>query len=92
MLRTMDFQALGAWCQAHDMTWSASQCGGADLTVTLEPEGWSRHGQRMRLVVNEPGLRLEDARGEAVACASDLPALLDAMDSGVADFTLGAWN
>ncbi len=92
MLRTMDFQALGLWCQAHDMTWSASQHGGEDLTVVLEPHVRSRHWQRMRLVVNEPDLRLEDARGEAVACASDLPALLDAMDSGVADPPPAGWN
>ena len=46
----------------------------------------------MRLVVNEPDLRLEDARGEAMACASDLPAPLDAMDDGVAALPPTGWN
>ena len=42
----------------------------------------------MRLVLNEPELRLEDAAGEALAAASDLPALLDAVDGGVAEMPL----
>ncbi len=88
MLRAADLQALGVWCQDHRVTWSATRRDGADLAVILEPETASRAWQCMRLVLDAPELRLEDETGQALACASDLPALLDAMDGGLADIAL----
>ncbi len=73
------------WCQTHGMTWSATRREGADFTVILEPQSRPRSWQRMRLVMDQPDLRLEDERGVQVASASDLPSLLDAIDGGVAD-------
>ena len=39
----------------------------------------------MLLVVDDDGFHLLNAPGETLAAASDLPALLDALDGGVAE-------
>ncbi len=64
------------------MTWSATRRNGADLTVILESP--VRSGPAIRLVLDRPELRLENSFGEPLACASDLPSLLDAVEGGVA--------
>jgi hypothetical protein len=43
------------------------------------------HGEEMLVVLRDDGFSLLDSVGEVLASASDLPALLDAVDGGVAE-------
>ncbi len=65
------------------MRWMpARACNGA-TSVLLES---ARSGlDAMLLEIDAKELRLLDASGQELAAASDLPALLDAVDGGVAD-------
>ena len=52
--------------------------------MMLKPRDASGPWQRMLVVLGEGELRLENELGETLASASDLPALLDAVEGGVA--------
>ena len=85
MLGVSAIRALSAWCAGRDLSWSAARSTGGHAVMTLRSRHNGRPWQRMRLVVDEPELRLENELGETLATASDLPALLDAVDGGVAE-------
>ena len=53
--------------------------------MMLEPRDAARPWQRMMLILENHEIRLENELGETLASASDLPALLDAVEGGVAD-------
>ena len=53
--------------------------------MVLIPSVARRPWQTMLLVLQGAEMRLENELGETLASASDLPALLDAVDSGVAE-------
>ena len=53
--------------------------------MMLKPRDAGRPWQRMMLVLDEGELRLENELGETLASASDLPALLDAVEGGIAE-------
>ncbi len=53
--------------------------------MMLKRRDAARPWQRMMLVLDEGEMRLENELGETLASASDLPALLDAVEGGVAD-------
>jgi hypothetical protein len=53
--------------------------------MVLESRDPAAAWQRMLLVTEGAEMRLEDELGQPLACSSDLPALLDAVDGGVAE-------
>ncbi len=53
--------------------------------MMLEPRDATQPWQRMMLVLDNQEIRLENELGETLASASDLPALLDAVEGGVGD-------
>ena len=75
MLDQSDRQALLRWCTARRVTWAESAPGAVLLTGA---------GPATRLCPGAEGWTLETEAGEALAAASNLPALLDAMDAGLA--------
>ena len=78
-------RALNAWCGTRALSWSAAHpLGGCDVMM-LMPRDAERPWQRMMLVLDSSELRLENEEGETLASASSLPALLDAVDGGVAE-------
>ena len=80
-----DLRLLSAWCGRRDMTWSAAQTLPDTPAMVLIPRDARRPWQTMLLVLQGPEIRLENELGETLASASDLPALLDAVDGGVAE-------
>ena len=80
-----DLRLLSAWCGRRDMTWSAAQALPDTPAMVLIPRDARRPWQTMLLVLQGPEMRLENELGETLASASDLPALLDAVDGGVAE-------
>ena len=85
MLDGSTIRAVNAWCQGRALSWSAADRAGANAVVMLRPVGLSRPWRRMMLVWDGEELRLENEMGETLASASDLPALLDAVDGGVGE-------
>ena len=85
MLDTTELRTLTAWCAQRDLRWTPAQPDGGVSTMLLEPRAARVPWQRMLLVFDEPDMRLENELGETLASASDLPALLDAVDGGVAE-------
>jgi len=85
MLAPNDLTILTAWCRQRAMRWLALRADAAAAALLLEPWAATKPWQRMRLIAADDGLRLEDEAGDILASASDLPALLDALDGGVAD-------
>ena len=85
MLYGCDLRALSDWCEERHLSWCVAPSGAGHSEMVIEPKDAPRSWQRMRLVLALPELRLENEAGETLAESSDLPALLDAVDGGVAD-------
>jgi len=85
MLIPIDLKMLTLWCRSRAMRWLPLRSGAETAVLLLEPLAASRPWQRMRLSASDSGFLLADEVGQTLATASDLPALLDALDGGVAD-------
>jgi hypothetical protein len=85
MLDGSSIRTLSAWCGVRDLSWSAAHSIGDCDVMMLRPRDAGRPWQSMRLVLDGRELRLENELGETLATASSLPALLDAVDGGVAE-------
>ena len=85
MLTPIDLKMLTLWCGSRAMRWLPLRAGADTAELLLEPLAASRPWQRMRLCASDSGFLLADEAGQTLATASDLPALLDALDGGVAD-------
>jgi hypothetical protein len=83
MLTTADRQFLIRWCRARRVKWFAAVASDGGPAVLLIADTGPR--VPMRVAFAPDGLRLETETGEVLAAASDLPALLDALDAGIAD-------
>ena len=80
-----DLRLLSEWCGRHDMTWSAAQSLTDAPAMALIPKDARRPWETMLLVLQRPEMRLENEMGETLASGTNLPALLDAVDGGVAE-------
>ena len=85
MLGGIELRALSTWCGRQDLSWTPAECEQGRPMMLLKPRDAGRPWQRMILVLAENEIRLENELGETLASASDLPALLDAVEGGVAD-------
>lgn len=85
MLDATDLRLLTRWCADHAMRWQPLRTDADGAWLLLESAIAQHVWQRMVLTADDAGFRLTDELGEALAVASDLPALLDALDGGVAD-------
>ena len=83
MLAPGDLRALSAWCSQRGLHWVAGSSG--EPSMLLEHQAGTRPWCRMVLCREQEALRLLDETGALLAEASTLPALLDAMDGGVAE-------
>ncbi len=80
-----DLRLLTAWCGRRDMSWSVADAALDGPAMALIPRDARRPWQSMLLVLHRGEIRLQNEMGETLASASDLPALLDAVDGGVAE-------
>ncbi len=85
MLDVSELRMLTAWCSQRGLCWTPARPAAGVAAMVLEPRDSWAPWQRMLLVFDEPDMRLEDEVGETLASASDLLALLDAVDGGVAE-------
>jgi hypothetical protein len=66
------------------MRWMPARTDDGSLALLLERRGQAL-AEAMLIVLHDTGFWLLDSSGEILATASDLPALLDAVDGGVAE-------
>jgi hypothetical protein len=85
MFDRSELKVLAAWCRNHDLSWMPSGSEDAGATLVLQPHGSCGAWERMLLIPGEDGYTLVTEDGQTLASASDLPALLDALDGGVAE-------
>ncbi len=85
MMDGTQVQLLTAWCNRRALSWSPGRLVDGAPVMVLRPQQCGRPWQGMALIMGRPELRLEDEQGDTLASASDLPALLDALDGGVAE-------
>jgi len=84
MLGRGALRALATWCAARGMRWMPARTDDGSPALLLERRG-QPPAEAMLVVLHDGGFWLVDASGEVLASASDLPALLDALDGGVAE-------
>ena len=77
-------RALASWCAARGMRWSPARSDEGAPALLLDRRGQPQ-AESMLVVLHEDGFHLRNAVGEELAAASELPALLDALDGGVAE-------
>jgi hypothetical protein len=85
MLDTADVKILTRWCRDRRLNWMPARADDGAQAVSLGPIGRSSPWRDMLVVAGDDGFCLLDAPGATLATASDLPALLDALDAGVAE-------
>lgn len=85
MLDRDDLRRLTAWCAARRLRWQPARSDSGEQAVLLDHAGSRQPWRRMEVLADPAGYRLRDEAGATLAVASDLSALLDAVDAGVAD-------
>jgi hypothetical protein len=89
MLGVVELRILDRWCAARRLAWRGlpgpamdGRADGQSLRIAAPGRGGV---DAMYLTGSAGGYVLQDFEGAALAIASDLPALLDAVDAGVAE-------
>ena len=85
MLEVAELRTLSSWCRVHAFHWAHTACDDGLGAMTLEMSSPRHLVQRMTLILRDDGFYLVDNKGETLAAASDLRAVLDALDGGVAE-------
>ncbi len=83
MTNTYDLQHLTRWCAARHLLWQPSRTEQGLPAILLRPHARQRPWQDMLLVEDDEGVTLIDNTGDLLASASEIPALLDALDAGL---------
>ncbi len=84
MLEGADFRHLARWCRQRRMQVQDAGAVRGAAAMRLVPDAGPAAFGPMFLVAEPGEYRLLDGQGEPLAAASDLPAVLDAVDGGVA--------
>jgi len=84
MLGREELTTLSAWCRAHALRWTPALSAGGWPAIRLEPLP-GRAGRSMMLHRRDGDFCLTDEAGNALASASGLQPVLDAVDGGVAE-------
>jgi len=87
MLARSELNALAQWCHGNAVSWmpAAADCGRPAMILErrdLERRGHRPSWKRLVLILEDEGFRLVTEKGETLASASDLPAVLDAVSDG----------
>ena len=85
MLDTTELRTLAQWCRGRGLRFLPMGIGAEGSEILFERLEPTRPWQRMKLMQDDDGFRLSDERDELLASGSDLPAILDALDGGVAE-------
>jgi hypothetical protein len=85
MLGAADLRLLSGWCRRHRMSWLPGCADDGEPGLLLLAHASGHWWEQLLLLTDAPELRLMDRGGAIMATASDLPALLDALEAGMAE-------
>ena len=86
MLGRAELLLLASWCAARGMRWMPGRAAPGAESLRLEPvPGPGARREALAIALSGREFRLLGPFGEVLAVASGLPALLDAVDGGVAE-------
>lgn len=85
MLDRTELRTIVQWCRGRGLRFVPLRTGAAGSVILLEQLEPTRPWQRMKLVMDDDGFHLCDECDELLASGSDLPAMLDALNGGVAE-------
>ncbi len=85
MLDRTELRTLAQWCRGRGLRLLPLGTGAEGSVILFEWLEPTRPWQRMKLVLDDDGFRLCDEFGDLLASGSDLPAMLDALDGGIAE-------
>ena len=80
-----ELRTLARWCQGRGLRFLPLGTDAERSVILFELREPTRPWQRMKLVQDDAGFRLCDEADDLLASGSDLPAILDALDGGVAE-------
>ncbi|MDR3523117.1 MAG: hypothetical protein P4L66_03330 [Acetobacteraceae bacterium] len=83
MPSTAELKHLTRWCTARRLYWQPARTESGAPAILLRGNGMRVAWHDMMLTEEDDGVGLRDARGALLADASEIPALLDALDSGL---------
>ncbi len=83
MPNPQELQQLTRWCATRHLLWQPSRTEEGQPAILLRPHNGRLAWHDMLLVENDDGVTLIDEAGDVLADASEIPALLDALDSGL---------
>jgi hypothetical protein len=83
MTTQAELRHLTRWCSAHRLSWQPARTEDGQLAILLRGVAGRPAWHDMMLVEDEDGVALHDRTGALLADASEIPALLDVLDSGL---------
>jgi hypothetical protein len=83
MLNPQELRQLTRWCAARHLHWQPARSEEGAPAILLRPDIRRAAWHGMLLVESDDGVMLFDEAGDILANASEIPALLDALDSGL---------
>lgn len=83
MTTQAELRHLTRWCAAHRLSWQPARTDDGQAAILLRGIAGRPAGHDMMLVEGDDGVELHDSNGVLLADASEIPALLDALDSGL---------
>jgi hypothetical protein len=85
MLNGMELRLLASWSSKNRLSWMPAGSQDGRDAVMLQPRDCRSAFERMLLIPDDDGFSLVQEDGQVLAAASDLPALMDALDGGIAE-------
>jgi hypothetical protein len=85
VLDTKELRTLARWCRGRGLRFLPLGSNAEGSVILFERTEPTRAWQRMKLMQDDAGFRLCDECDDLLASGSDLPAILDALDGGVAE-------
>ncbi len=83
MPSTAELKHLSRWCSARRLHWQPARTEAGAPAILLRSDSVLVAWHDMMLIEDDDGVALLDEQGDLLADASEIPALLDALDSGL---------
>ena len=83
MPSTAELKHLSRWCSARRLHWQPARTEAGAPAILLRGDSARVAWHDMMLIEDDEGVALLDEHGDLLADASEIPALLDALDTGL---------
>ena len=83
MVDAQELHSLSRWCGSRALSWLPGRAENGEPAILLRSRAGRRGWSDMLLVADADEISLVDGSGQTIATASDVLALLDALDAGL---------